>query len=36
VPPIKRYIPVFSNSLDPASLPKMEEEKEEDAEKFLG
>merc|ERR1711944_283149 len=36
VPPIKRYIPVFSNSLAPASLPKMEEEKEEDAEKFLG
>merc|ERR1711944_181228 len=36
VPPIIRYIPVFSNSLAPASLPKTEEEKEEDAEKFLG
>merc|ERR1712110_117225 len=33
VPPIKRYIPAFWNSLAPLS-PKMEEEKEEDAEKL--
>ena len=29
-----RYIPAFWNSLAPASLPKMEEEKEQDAEKL--
>merc|ERR1712203_22215 len=34
VPPIKRYIPAFWNSLAPASLPKVDEEKEEDAEKL--
>ena len=31
---LPRYIPAFWNSLAPASLPKVDEEKEEDAEKL--